>query len=86
MKLIGKILHYSPKNMRQFLRDYLLQFEIMNIKQLILCTIVGMNRKEKSKEVNFLVEQLLGNVDFIDKLIAAKNLDEIQLLMKISLM
>ena len=82
IKLIGKILYYSPENMRRFLRDYLLQFEINNIKQIILGTIVGMNRTEKAKEVNFLVEKMLGNVEFINRLIDANTLDEIQLLMQ----
>ena len=82
IKLIGKILYYSPDNMRRFLRDYLLQFEIMNIKQIILGTIVGMNREEKAREVNFLVEEMLGNVELMNSLIEANTLDEIQLLMK----
>ncbi|TFF97200.1 MAG: hypothetical protein EU540_09100 [Promethearchaeota archaeon] len=82
IKLIGKILYYSPSNMRLFLRDYLLQFQIMNIKQIILGTIVGMTRKEKSKLINILVEKLLGNEEFINRLIDANDLDEIQLLMK----
>ena len=82
IKLIGKIIYYSPSNMRNFLLDYLLQFEIMNIKQIILSTIVGKSREEKSREVNFLVEKLLGNVELINSLINAASLDEIQLYMK----
>lgn len=82
IKLIGKILYYSPRNMRNFLLDYLLQFEIMNIKQIILGTILGKTREEKLRDVNFLVEELLGNVEYINRLINATSLDEIQLLTK----
>jgi len=82
IKLIGKLIFYSPKNMRRFLRDYLLQFEIMNIKQIILGAIIGLNKKAISEKVNFLAEKLLGNVEFINNLLEISSLDEIQLFMK----
>ncbi|MFX0186967.1 MAG: V-type ATPase subunit [Candidatus Hodarchaeota archaeon] len=82
IKLIGKLIFYSPKNMRRFLRDYLLQFEIMNIKQIILGSIIGLNKKAISEKVNFLTEKLLGNVEFVNNLLEISSLDEIQLFMK----
>ncbi len=36
IKLIGRILYSSPENMKRFLKDYLVKFEITNIKQIIL--------------------------------------------------
>ncbi|MFX1572941.1 MAG: V-type ATPase subunit [Promethearchaeota archaeon] len=81
-KLIGKIISFSPLNMRRFLKDYLLKYEIMNIKQIILGLIIGMTNEEKSKNVNFLIEEYLENTDFIKKLIEISSLEEIQLYMK----
>jgi len=80
--LIGKILQYSPPNMRSILRDYLLKYEIINIKQIILKTILGKSIKEKKKNVNYLIEEYLENTDFIEDLIKIPSLDEIQLFMK----
>ncbi|MGB5913103.1 MAG: V-type ATPase subunit, partial [Promethearchaeia archaeon] len=82
IKLIGKIILFSPENMRRFLRTLLLKFEISNIKQLILGSITGMVKKEKSKRVNFFVEELLEQKDFINNLLEITSLDEIQLFMK----
>ncbi|MFX1409364.1 MAG: V-type ATPase subunit [Promethearchaeota archaeon] len=81
-KLIGKIISFSPFNMRRFLKDYLLKYEIINIKQIILGLIIGMSNEEKSKNVNFLIEEYLDNTDFIKKLIEFSSLDEVQLHMK----
>ncbi len=81
-KLVGKIMQYSPPNMRSILRDYLLKYEIMNIKQIILGSILGMSIEEKKKNVNYLIEEYLENVDFIEDLIKISSLDEIQLFMK----
>ncbi|GAG53397.1 unnamed protein product, partial [marine sediment metagenome] len=36
IQLIGKIQQFSPLNMRKFLRNYLMKFEIQNIKQVII--------------------------------------------------
>lgn len=82
IKLIGKIMLFSPKNMRNFLKIYLLKYEIMNIKTLIIGSIVGLSKKEKSKNINLLVEEYLENTDFIKKLTELSNLSEIQLLMR----
>jgi len=82
IKLIGKIILFSPMSMRNFLKFYLLKYEIMNIKQLIIGSIVGLSKKEKSKNINFLVEEYLENTDFIKKLNELSNLSEIQLLMR----
>ena len=68
--------------MRRFLKDYLLKYEIINIKQIILGLIIGMSNEEKSKNVNFLIEEYLENTDFIKKLIELSSLDEVQLYMK----
>jgi len=81
-KLIGKIMQYSPQNMRSFLRDYLLKYEIMNIKQIIIGSILGMSIEEKTKNVNFLIEKYLENTNFIKDLLKISSLDEIQLFMK----
>ncbi|MFX1393903.1 MAG: V-type ATPase subunit, partial [Promethearchaeota archaeon] len=81
-KLIGKIIFYSPENIRRFLKAYLLQFEIINIKQCILGSITGMSRDQKLNNINFLVEDFLGNTDFIRNLIEITSLEEIQLYMK----
>lgn len=82
IKLIGRIFLLSPENMRHFLRAYLLKYEIMNVKYLILSTIVGIRISEKIKNVNILVEKYLENTNFIKKLIEIQNLEEIQLFMK----
>ncbi len=82
IKLIGKIIQYSPSNMRIFLRDYLMKYEIMNIKSVILGTILGMSVTEKSLMVNKLVEKYLNHTDFINELIEIPSLDELQLFMR----
>jgi vacuolar-type H+-ATPase subunit C/Vma6 len=82
IKLIGKILHYSPQNMRIFLRNYLMKFEIQNLKQIIISLILGINQEEKRKCINFLVEEYLDNTEFIEELLKFTSLDEIQLFLK----
>ncbi len=82
IKLIGKIMGYSPVNMRRFLRSYLLKFEIINIKQIILDTIIGKSREEKIKNINFLIEEYLENTEFIQDLLEIPSLDEIQLYLR----
>jgi len=82
IKLIGKILHYSPQNMRIFLRNYLMKFEIQNLKQIIISLILGINQEEKRKRINFLVEEYLDNTEFIEELLKFTSLDEIQLFLK----
>jgi len=82
IKLIGKIILISPRNMRIFLKNYLIKYEIMNIKRIILGTILGMSIQNKSLLVNKLVEKYLNNTEFIDELIEISSLDEIQLFMK----
>jgi V/A-type H+-transporting ATPase subunit C len=82
VKIIGRILSYSPKNMRRFLKAYLLQYEITNIKQIILGTILGFSRKQKSEMINFLAEEYLENVEFIRGLLDLTSLDQIRLYME----
>lgn len=82
IKLIGRIIMNSPRTMRLFLKNYLTKYEIMNIKRIILGTILGMNKNDKSKLVNKLVEKYLNNTDFINGLIEITSLDQIQLYMK----
>jgi vacuolar-type H+-ATPase subunit C/Vma6 len=82
IKLIGKILLISPKTMRLFLRSYLMKYEIMNIKRVILGTILGLSTYEKSSMVNMLVEKYLNNTNFMKDLIEISKLEEIQLYMK----
>ncbi|MFX1419914.1 MAG: V-type ATPase subunit, partial [Promethearchaeota archaeon] len=82
IKLIGRIIYISPETMRHFLRNYLMKYEIMNIKRIILGTILGMSIDEKSSMVNLLVEKYLDNTDFIKELIEIPSLEEIQAFMK----
>lgn len=81
IKLIGKILFCSPDSMRRFLSDYLLKFEIANIKQVIIGVITGLKSKEISKRINFLVEEYLEHKEFMSNLLELTSLDEIQLFM-----
>ncbi|MFX1313574.1 MAG: V0D/AC39 family V-type ATPase subunit, partial [Promethearchaeota archaeon] len=82
IKLIGRIIFISPRNMRIFLKNYLIKYEIMNIKRIILGTILGMSISEKSLLVNKLVEKYLDKTEFIDELIEISSLDEIQFFMR----
>ncbi len=82
IKLIGKILLYSPLNMRIFLRNYLLKYEIRNIKHIILGTILEMSAVDKLSMINKLVEEYLNHTDFIQELIEISSLDEIQLFLR----
>lgn len=82
IKLIGKIMLYSPPNMRSFLRNYLLKFELINIKNIIISSILGLDLEEKKRKVNFLVEEYLENTEFIEDLLKISSLEEIQLFMK----
>ncbi len=82
VKIVGKIMSFSPRNMRAFLKDYLLRFEIMNIKQIILGSLMGMGKEGKSKNINFLVEEYLENIEFIRGLLDKPSLDEIRVYMQ----
>ena len=67
--------------MRRFLSDYLLKFEIANIKQVIMGVITGLNIKEITKQINFSVEEYLEHKEFMNNLLEITSLDEIQLFM-----
>ncbi|MFW9821680.1 MAG: V-type ATPase subunit [Candidatus Thorarchaeota archaeon] len=82
IKLVGKIMLYSPPNMRLFLKNFLLKFEIINIKQIIIASILGMEQKEKRKKVNYQVEEYLDNVEFIEEILKITSLEEFQLIFK----
>jgi len=79
IKIIGKLLLVSPEPMRKLLKNYLLKFEITNIKQIIISLITGMSVKERRSRVNFLVEEYLDHTDFINALLEKTSLEEIQL-------
>lgn len=68
--------------MKLFLKAYLLKYEIANIKQIILGSIIGLSKSEKSERVNFLVEEYLERSEFIKDLLEITSLEEIQLYMK----
>ena len=59
-----------------------MKYEIINIKRIILGTILGLNSSEKSSLVNKLVETYLENTGFINDLLEISSLDEIQLFMR----
>jgi len=82
IKMVGKIMLYSPPNMRLFLKNYLLKFEIINIKQIIIGSILGLELKKKKQKVNFQVEEYLDNTEFIEEMLKITSLDEFQLFFK----
>ena len=82
IKMVGKIMLYSPQNMRVFLKNYLQKFEIMNIKQIIIASVLGMDLKSKRQKVNFQVEEYLDNIEFIEDLLKISSLEEFQLFFK----
>jgi vacuolar-type H+-ATPase subunit C/Vma6 len=79
IKLIGKIISYSPMNLRNFLQDYLLKYEIMNLKQIISGIILGLDLEEKRKNINFLVQDFLDREDFMRDLLKLSSLEELRL-------
>ena len=81
-KIIAKIFLSSPQNMREFLKSYILKFEIDNIKQIILGIILNMPKEELKQNTNFIIEDYLEHREFIEKLVETTNLDEIQFLMR----
>ena len=81
-KLIGRILVNSPDELRQFLKYFLMKYEVYNIKNIILGTILNKTKKEKLNDTNFIIEELLDNEDFIRELINKRSINEIQLFMK----
>jgi len=82
INLIGRIISYSPENMGNFLKDYLMKYEILNLKQIILGSIIGLTKEEKRENVNFLVERYLENEDFMKDLVKIPSLDEIRLFLR----
>jgi len=82
IRLIGRIISYSPDNMRNFLKDYLMKYEILNLKQVILGSIVGLGYEEKRDNINFLVHRYLENEDFMKDLVKISSLDEIRLTLR----
>ncbi|MBY8981680.1 MAG: V-type ATPase subunit [Candidatus Lokiarchaeota archaeon] len=82
IKLIGRLISSSPNNIRNFLRDFLLKYEIMNIRQIIIGSILGMNIEEKRNNINPIVHEYLDNTEFIENLIKITNIEEIQLYLK----
>lgn len=82
INIVGQIIVYSPDTMRLLLQKYLLKFEIRNIKQAIIDTILGTPLKQKRRNINFKVEELLDKEEFISELVEISSLDEVQLFMK----
>ncbi|MFX1446858.1 MAG: V-type ATPase subunit [Promethearchaeota archaeon] len=80
--VVGKIILFSPLNMRSFLKKYLMKFEIQNLKTIIISLVLGRNKDETRKDINFLAEEYLDNTDFIEDVLKATTLEEIQILMK----
>ncbi len=81
-KLTGKILANSSKEVRAFLKNFLMKYEIYNLKEIILGTILGTEKKQILQNVNFIIEELLENEKFIRTAIEKRTLNEIQLYMK----
>lgn len=79
IKLIGKIISYSPMNLRNFLQDYLLKYEIMNLKQIISGIILGLDLEEKRNNINFLVQDFLDREEFMTDLLKLSSLEELRL-------
>jgi V/A-type H+-transporting ATPase subunit C len=79
IKLIGKIISYSPQNLRSFLKDYLLKYEILNLKQIISGIILGTSIEKKRKNINFLVQKYLNREDFMNDLVRLPSLEELRL-------
>ncbi|MHA1688712.1 MAG: V-type ATPase subunit [Promethearchaeota archaeon] len=82
IRLIGKIMIYSPENMRYFLRNFLLKYEIYNIKQVIIGIIIGMSKKERRANVNFTVEKYLENEEFMNKVLEFTSLEELEFFLR----
>lgn len=82
IKLIGKIISYSPSNLRAFLQDYLLKYEIMNLKQVILGIILGRSLEEKKENINFLVQKYLDREEFMNDLVKLSSLEELRLFLR----
>ncbi len=82
IKLIGRIIYISPKTMRLFLRNYLMKYEIINVKRVLRGTILGISVDKKLELVNMLVEKYLNNIDFMKELIEIPSLEEIQVFMR----
>ncbi|TFF97787.1 MAG: hypothetical protein EU547_03385 [Promethearchaeota archaeon] len=82
IKLVGRIISFSPANLRKFLQDFLMKYEIMNIKQVILGIILGMTRKEKEGNINFLVQDYLDRRAFMEELVKLTTLEEVRLFLR----
>ncbi|MFO8018846.1 MAG: V-type ATPase subunit [Promethearchaeia archaeon] len=82
INVVGQIIVYSPDTMRSLLKRYLLKFEIRNIKQAVIDTILGTPLKQKRKNININVEELLDKEEFMNELVEIHSLDEIQLFMR----
>ncbi|MHA1725954.1 MAG: V-type ATPase subunit [Promethearchaeota archaeon] len=82
IRLIGKIMIYSPENMRYFLRNFLLKYEIYNIKQVIIGIIIGMSKEERRANVNFTVEKYLENEEFMNKVLEFTSLEELEFFLR----
>lgn len=85
VKMIGLMMMHSPRNMREFLKDYLLKYEIINIKTIIKGILIGQDAKETRNEVDFEVEIYLGNEDFINELMDIRDLDQMELFFRRSI-
>ena len=59
-----------------------MKYEIYNIKQIIIGTILRKTKKEKVNDINFIIEELLDNKSFIEELIDKRSLNEIELYIK----
>ncbi|MHA1335476.1 MAG: V0D/AC39 family V-type ATPase subunit [Promethearchaeota archaeon] len=82
IRLIGKMIQSSPQNMAIFLKNYLLKYEIFNLKRILLGTILGMKRDEISPQLNLLVEKFLNHEEFIEELLRKTTLTEVQVFLK----
>ena len=68
-----KIIKYSPKKTSEFLRLYLLRFEIENIKSLVKAANANLSPEQKASKIYFSAEAYLDQLDVIEE--AAKSTD-----------
>ena len=78
--IIGNIISFSPRELREFLKVFLIKYEILNLKKVIQSILVGENIKDRHRKINMLVEKYLDNKILFQDLLKSSSPEEVQIL------
>jgi len=82
---VYKIIHSSPNNTIPFLMNFLLEFEIENLKTILRSKLINKTASEIEDKIHWSVEALLDNKELFNNLLKKTDLNSIFNLLNVSI-